>query len=80
VQVHCDEGVAIHIGPEPCVQDIHADGSTSVLHPVVDRGVTYPPPAEHMGTPIENPSAVIVGDLAIAYLQAMVAEALQLSQ
>jgi hypothetical protein len=19
VQVHCDEGVAIHIGPEPCV-------------------------------------------------------------
>jgi hypothetical protein len=61
-------------------RDIHADGSTSVLHPVVDRGVTYPPPDEHMGTPIENPSAVIVGDLAIAYLQAMVAEALRLSQ
>ena len=29
VQVHCDEGVAIHIGPEPCVVTREGDGEAS---------------------------------------------------
>ena len=29
MQVHCDEGVAIHIGPEPCVTAREGDGEAS---------------------------------------------------
>jgi hypothetical protein len=29
VQVHCDEGVAIHIGPEPCVGTREGDSEAS---------------------------------------------------
>jgi hypothetical protein len=29
VQVHCDEGVAIHIGPEPCVVAREGNGEAS---------------------------------------------------
>jgi hypothetical protein len=30
VQVHCDEGIANHIGPEPCVRDREGVGEASV--------------------------------------------------
>jgi hypothetical protein len=29
VQVHCDEGIAIHIGPEPCVHARESMGEAS---------------------------------------------------
>ena len=29
MEVHCDEGVAIHIGPEPCVVDREVKGEAS---------------------------------------------------
>jgi hypothetical protein len=30
VEVHCDEGVAIHIGPQPCVHARESMGEASV--------------------------------------------------
>ena len=40
MQVHCDEGVALHIGPEPCVVVCEDDGEASA--------------GEHTGQPLSR--------------------------
>jgi hypothetical protein len=46
-----------------------------VLLPVVDRGVRYEPPKEHLGRPIDNSSPAHIAALALAYLDAMLKQA-----
>jgi hypothetical protein len=46
-----------------------------LLLPLVDRGVRYDVPTEHLGKPIENSSPAHIGGLALAYLDAMLKEA-----
>jgi hypothetical protein len=49
---------------------------TVVLVPLVNWGVTYPPPIRHLGKPIDKPgSAGQVGELAITFLEKKLAEA-----
>jgi hypothetical protein len=47
VQVHCDEGIASHIGPEPCAGRREAVGEASV--------------GERAGQPLSRDSCVIPG-------------------
>jgi hypothetical protein len=47
VQVHCDEGVAIHIGPEPCVGIREDAGEASA--------------GEHPGQPLSHESKIVSG-------------------
>jgi hypothetical protein len=47
VQVHCDEGVANHIGPEPCAVIREDDGEASV--------------GEHIGQPLSRERSLIPG-------------------
>ena len=47
MQVHCDEGVAIHIGPEPCVASRKGDDEASV--------------GECIGQPLSRDSLSILG-------------------
>lgn len=49
--------------------------SSATLHPVVNRGVTFQPPQEHLGQPIAQPSPQLVAELALSYFRAMVQEA-----
>jgi hypothetical protein len=46
-----------------------------LLLPVLDRGVRYDPPKEHLGKPIDNGSPGHIGGIALAYLDAMLKEA-----
>jgi len=47
VEVHCDEGVATHIDPEPCAADREAGGEASA--------------GEHIGQPLSRERTVILG-------------------
>ena len=60
------------------MQPVLADTAATKLFPVTDRDVTYNPPVEHLGKPIADLSAVGIAELAISYLRAMTAEAVQL--
>lgn len=42
---------------------------------VVDRGVVYQPPKNHLGKAIENPNPIAAAELAIVYLEMKLAEA-----
>lgn len=46
-----------------------------LLLPVVDWGVPYDPPKDHLGKPLENSSPAHIGGLALAYLDSMLKEA-----
>jgi hypothetical protein len=46
-----------------------------LLLPVLDRGIRYDPPKEHLGKPIDNGSPAHIGGIALAYLDAMLKEA-----
>ena len=41
---------------------------------VVNRGVTFPRPASHLGKPLMTTTPVGIGDLALAYLDKMIGE------
>jgi len=47
VQVRCDEGVANHLGPEPCAGNREGVGEASV--------------GEHIGQPLSRDSLLILG-------------------
>lgn len=55
---------------------------TAKLIPVLNRGVQYDPPTEHMGSKIDDPApmTVAVAKLMVQYLESMVAEAETLGQ
>jgi hypothetical protein len=42
---------------------------------VMDRGIVYQPPQNHLGNAIENPSPIAVAELAITCLETKLAEA-----
>jgi hypothetical protein len=46
-----------------------------LLLSVVDRGVRYDRPKDHLGKPLENSSPAHIGGLALAYLDSMLKEA-----
>jgi hypothetical protein len=50
-----------------------------VLKEVVDKGVRFSPPQSHLDVPLTNTSPAHVGDLALAYLEAMIKEAAELA-
>lgn len=50
------------------------------LIPIVDRGVAYSPPVEHLGMPIENNGPIAVARLMFQYIEAMIAEAKSLTE
>jgi hypothetical protein len=56
--------------------NIEVTPSKVVLIPVRDRGSTYQPPAQHLGMPI-TPDPIEVARLALAYLEATLADAEQ---
>lgn len=45
------------------------------LKPVVDRGMRYDPPKEHLGQPLQKKSILHVAELATAYYASMIKEA-----
>ena len=47
--------------------------------PVVDRGITYEPPSSHLGRRIEDSGLFDIANLALEYLQSLVAEAKELA-
>jgi hypothetical protein len=57
---------------------IEIDPASAKMFPIVDRGCTYDPPTEHLGKKIDNPSPITVGELTLAFLETMVAEARRL--
>lgn len=60
-------------GDKPMVQQIHP-GRTELLK-VLDCGVYYLPPTEHLGRPLQRRDPIAVGELALAYYTAFVSEA-----
>ena len=55
MQVHCDEGVATHIGPEPCVSSREAGGEASA--------------GERIGQPLSRESLKISGADVVAFTE-----------
>jgi hypothetical protein len=55
VQVHCGEGVAIHIGPEPCAVAREGDGEASV-------GVRIGQPLSRERTAVPGADAVLMAE------------------
>jgi hypothetical protein len=70
--------------PTPTVIDdrivfpILADPSSAQLFAVVDRGVIYNPPTEHLGSAIQDRSAGSIAEIAVSFLRRMVDEAREL--
>lgn len=60
MQVHCDEGVAIHIGPEPCVGIREGVGEASV--------------GEHAGQPLSRDRKRILGADAVCVAEGNMTE------
>jgi hypothetical protein len=64
--------------PSMVLRPVEIVPSSAMLFPILDRGVLYTPPSEHLGTKIANPSPIEVAELAVAYLRNMLAEARKL--
>jgi hypothetical protein len=54
------------------------DLSSAQLFAVVDRGVTYNPPTQHLGLAVQDTSPIAIAELAISFLRSLTDEARKL--
>jgi hypothetical protein len=65
--------VVSYRGDKPLVQTVHPPRIE--LLKVLDRGVSYAPPTEHAGRPLERRDPITIAELALAYYTEFVNEA-----
>lgn len=76
----CDKGKFRSLSGQPTpdlkkVNEIRIYPDRAKLIRVTDRGVTYDPPSEHLGSPLNDNGPILVAGLMVKYIELMIDEA-----